>query len=373
MKFGLDGDGGGPGGAPTEPRPLVACADELLLDDVLRLSAAAGTTPLVTSAAAAARRSWSTAPLVVVSTSIAEELAAVCPARRPRVVVVDRDADDARAWMAAVRIGAEHVHVLPADEEALIDDFANCLDTAQDRATVVSIVGGCGGAGASTFAGALAVSSSRADRSTLLIDADPLGGGIDMVLGGEEVTGLRWPDLAATSGRISGRSLRAALPRMSALSVLSWDRGDVLTIPADSMRSVVTAGQRSHELVVVDVPRRMDAAAEEAVMRSDLTLLVVPAEVRAIAAAGRILGRVRPLAPELALVVRAPGPSGIGADVVVDALGLPLLATMRVDRRVAESIDEGRGPVVGHRRGPAAAADAVLAHLADRRLVREVS
>jgi CO dehydrogenase nickel-insertion accessory protein CooC1 len=68
--------------------------------------------------------------------------------------------------------------------------------------------GGRGGAGASVLATALALTASRLDRPTMLVDADPYGGGLDLVLGAEKTGGLRWPDLAGTRGRVGGRTLR---------------------------------------------------------------------------------------------------------------------------------------------------------------------
>ena len=46
----------------------------------------------------------------------------------------------------------------------------------------------------------------------LLVDVDPWGGGIDLVLGSEDEPGLRWPDLALQGGRLS-TAVREALPR----------------------------------------------------------------------------------------------------------------------------------------------------------------
>ena len=54
------------------------------------------------------------------------------------------------------------------------------------------------------------------------------------------------------------------------------------------MRSVVAAAARMSDLVVVDLPRHVDEAAAEALAVATVTLLVVPAEVRAVAAAGRV-------------------------------------------------------------------------------------
>ena len=62
------------------------------------------------------------------------------------------------------------------------------------RGAAVAVVGGCGGAGASVLAAALAVTAVRHGGRALLVDCDPLGGGLDLVLGAEHVAGLRWPD-----------------------------------------------------------------------------------------------------------------------------------------------------------------------------------
>ncbi len=72
--------------------------------------------------------------------------------------------------------------------------------------------GGRGGAGASVLAGGLAVTAARRGLRTLLIDADPLGGGVDLVLGWESLDGLRWPSLSQASGRVQPAALVDALP-----------------------------------------------------------------------------------------------------------------------------------------------------------------
>jgi secretion/DNA translocation related CpaE-like protein len=337
----------------TAGRPLLVTADTDLLDDLLRLCAAAGVVPEVAGDAGSARRAWGVAGLVVVGADLAAAVGAVDPARRDGVVVAGKDADDASLWVRAVALGAEHVLALPAQQDQLIELLASCLDGSTRRALTVSIVGGRGGCGASTLAAALALTGADGHLRTLLVDADPLGGGIDMVLGNEDAVGLRWPDLASASGRLAAPSLREALPSVRALRVLSWDRGDVLTIPAEPMRSVLTAAQRGHDLVVIDCPRRLDAAAEEALGRSTVVLLLVPAEVRAIAAATRVLAQLREVAGHICLVARSPGPSGLEADVVADTLDIPLLASMRPEKGIAEWLDEGLGPM-RRRRGPLA-------------------
>ncbi|MFY0408794.1 septum site-determining protein Ssd [Solicola sp. PLA-1-18] len=345
---------------PVDRRPVVVTADEQVLEELLRLCAAADVVPVVAGDVASARRAWTSAAVVVVDAVEAALLATHSPPRRSEVHLVARRGDGEGAWRSAVALGAEHVHVLPDDERALVDALAASVEPAADDSAVVAVVAGSGGAGASTLAAALAVTASRRGVATLLVDADPLGGGIDLVVGAEESQGLRWPDLAGTQGRLSGESLREALPRTAGLSVLSWDRGDAPAVSAESMRSVLAAGRRAGSLVVVDVARRLDPAAEEALLVAHRTLLVVSADVRGVAAATRTLASVRELTGDVGLVVRGPGPSGLDADLVASTLGAPLVARVRDDRRLAAAVDEGLGPVAHRRSSVAVAAGQVL-------------
>ena len=340
-------------------RPLLVSGEPGLLDEVLRLAAANGVEPDVVGPGAVGdvRRSWGTRPLVLVGDDCASALATLQLPRREGVLLLGAGGDP-QTWRRAVRAGAEQVLELPADRDLLADLLAACTD-GPAGAPVVCVVGGCGGAGASVLAAALATTASAGGARSLLVDADAWGGGLDLAVGGEQVEGLRWSDLAATSGRVSAPSLRDLLPSVRQLSVLSWDRGAATPVPAASMRAVVAAGQRGYQLVVVDVPRRLDAAAEEALVRADRTVVVVPAEVRAVAAATTVVAAVTRLSGAVGAVVRGPGPSGLDGAAVADSLGLPLLAAMRPERRLAESLDQGLGPL-RRRRGPLGRACAQL-------------
>lgn len=333
-------------------RPLLVTADEHLLDALLRLAAAAGVTPQVASDAVTARRSWSVAPLVVLGDDqVAAALSIGLPRRPALAVVCDHPADD-EVWRHAVAVGAEQVLVLPDSAENLLALLGDGGGSGGERGLSVAVVGGCGGAGTSTLCAALALTAAQRGHPTLLIDADPLGGGIDLVVGREDAAGLRWPDLAGASGRLSAPALRQALPQAEhRLSVLSWGREDLPSVPAASMRSVVQAGQRGHAVVVVDLPRRLDAASEEALIRVDQVLVLVPASVRAVAAAHRVVAQLREVSARLAAVVRGPGPTGLDGPLVAASLGVRLAAEMRAERGLAEALDLGLGPL-RRRRGP---------------------
>jgi secretion/DNA translocation related CpaE-like protein len=351
-------------GLPTSPtaeapgRPLVVCADEPLIDDLVRLAAAADVELLVVREAGAARTCWAGAPLVLVGDDQAPSVIRSALPRRRSTVVVGRDLDDAGIWQRAVSIGAEHVVFLPEAESWLVDRFADSAH-ADAAGLLACVAGGRGGAGSTTLAAALAFAGLRRKLRTLLVDADPLGGGIDLVLGGEDVPGLRWPDLAGARGRVAPSALSSSLPDVDALTVLSWDRGDVLDISMEAMESVLTASLRAADLVVVDLPRRTDPAGEVALALADRCFLVVPAEVRAVASAGRVAAGMGLLTTDLRVVVRGPAPSSLEPDVVAGSLGLPLAGHCRAEPGLAAALDRGDPP--GRARGP-------LSRLADRLL-----
>ena len=323
------------------PRPLFVCSDELLLEDLLRLAAAAGVEPVVAADAAAARAGWSAATVVLVADQMSGQIEAAGLPRRDGVALVSRNLDNARVWEQAVRIGAQSVALLPEAQPWLVDALAA---TGRPAGTVVGVLGGRGGAGSSSLACALSLAAVRSGLRTVLVDADPLGGGLDLVLGGQDVPGLRWSDAV--------RAATTALPAVSSLLVLSWDSGEVLDLAAQAMESVLRSAVSGADLVVVDLPRRLDAASRVALERATRTYLVVPAEVRAVVSAGRVAALVGALTGSVQIVVRGPAPSGLTAQVVAEALGLPLAGYCAPEPGLAESLERGDPP--GGHPGPLA-------------------
>ncbi|HTY71329.1 MAG TPA: septum site-determining protein Ssd [Actinomycetes bacterium] len=339
--------------ATAPARVLLVSADEGVVDDVLRLAAAADVAVDVVGELSAARRAWPAAALVLVGHDALPALALRPPPRRGEVVVVGADLDDATIWQRAVAVGAEHVVFPPDADEWLVERLAEAVAGAGAQGRLAVVLGGRGGAGSSTLTVALGVAASRRGLGTLLVDADPLGGGLDLVLGAEETPGLRWPELAGARGRIAGESLAAALPAFDGLTVLSWDRFSPLDLDPDALSSVLAAGVRAHDLVVVDLARWLGPIAEEALARADVVWLVVPAEVRAAAAAARVAQVAASIASRVEVVVRGPAPGGLPAEVVADSLGLPLAGYMRAEPGLAAALERGEPPGRGAR-GPLA-------------------
>jgi len=323
-----------------EPTPLLVTADELFLDDALRWCAAVGVVADVAPDLTAARRAWRQASLVLVGGDLAPELATAGLTRREHVLVV---ADEpAGLWREGVALGALGVFDRRRDEQSVLEAMAVALD-GRGEACLVSVVAGSGGAGASTLAAGVALAGAGRGLTSLLLDADPLGGGLDLVLGTEHDEGMRWRDLDGARGRLGAGALHEALPARAGVATLSWDRAPTPRLPADATSTVLTAALHGFDLVVADVPRHLDPASVEVVGRSVLTVLVVVEEVRALGAARHVLDGLRRCAGPVALVTRARA-GGIGHRVIAETLGLPVLARLRPDRRLRAAVDHGRGP-----------------------------
>lgn len=355
-------------GIGGQRRGLVMVSDPELLDGVLRLAAAAGCELQRAMDAAQARPYWAEAPLVLLDAPATRRCAQAALPRRRNVVVAVRGEPPPDVWRHAVAIGAEHVVSLPEAEPWLIAALTEAAEGRHRGGAVLAVVGGRGGAGASVLAAAVAVTAVRDGERVLLVDCDPLGGGLDLVLGAEDLGGLRWPDIDVGGGRVPATALHAALPAPQVgrrgtgeLGVLSCDRSTHGPSPA-AVTSVLDAGRRAGETVVCDLPRYPTDAAVAALRAADLTLLVVPADVRSCAAAARVAAVLTEHGGPVRAVVRGPSPGGVGADEIAQAIGVPLLVAMRPEPGLARSLERGSAP--GRPRGPlASAARAVLAEL----------
>jgi secretion/DNA translocation related CpaE-like protein len=344
-------------------RTVVMTEDEDLLDDVVRLAAAAGGELERVPDAAALRRRWPGAGLVLLDEAAARAASSVRLTRRDGVVLVCRGEPASTVWERAVTVGAEHVVSLPDGEDWLVGALSDAADRrSEGLGRVVSVVGGRGGAGASVLAAAIAVRAREEGTRVLLVDCDPLGGGLDLVVGAEQVEGLRWPGLALGGGRVAASSLHEALPSPDGvLTVLSCDRTGGGPSP-DAAGAVVEAGRRAGETVVCDLPRHLTDAALAVADVSDLVVVVVPAEVRAVAAAARVGEQLASRGAAPVVVVRGPAPGGLDGQDVGHALGLEVIASVPPEPGLAAALDRGKVP--GVRRGPLSdAADAVLTRL----------
>ena len=331
----------------STPRPLLVTNDPDLLDDLLRLAAAADVEVDVAVDPIAARARWSAAPLVLLGADLATSTAMAQSPARMGVLLVCRGSPEGDLAGAAAGIGP--VLRLPDADDEIVERLARCAAPVAPAGCVVGVLGGCGGAGASVLAAALAVSAARRHQPVLLVDLDPLGGGLELLLGVEELPGLRWADLAGVSGRLAPAALRDALPTTQGLGVLSFDRRTDKELSADAICAVVDAGRRD-SVVILDLPRQLSAAAL-AVGLVDELVLVAPAEVRAASSAAQVASFLAGSARSAGVVVRRRAASTLTPDDVAEAVSLPLLGHCRAESGLATLLAAGR-PLRLRRRGP---------------------
>lgn len=332
----------------TSGPPLVLSRDPAVLDDLARLAAGAGVRTEVRDDPPGALGAWSSAPLVLVGDDLLEEMAAVCPPRRTGVVVVCRS-PGRETFRLALEVGAGEVAELPTAEEHLAALLAD-VEESPTRGRVIGVIGGAGGVGASTLACALGQVAGTVGPA-LVLDTDPLGCGLDRVLGLDEVPGVRWDDLASSAGRLGSRALREAVPRRDGLGVLAWSPGPAALPSSSIVRDVLSAARRGHELVVVDLARRAGATSAELMARCDLVLVVTPSSVAGVASTLRVLGSMTD-SSRLRLAVR---PGAVSRAELSATVGVRIGLDVPHQRRLAEAVDLGLGPLRG-RRGPLARA-----------------
>ena len=375
------------------PRPLIATADPLLLDDLLRLATAAATEVAVARTTDRALSLWRHAPLVVVGAELRASLRTADPPPG-RHVFVTRTSEDGAPGGAGDPVHAEtparggstaaastaadrSTLLLPRDESVLVGLLARAASPTAAPAPTVSVIGGRGGAGTSLLAVALALAGARVGRDTALLDADPLGCGPDLYLGCDSApppaAGRRtgWCDLVRRRGRVRWQDLRAGLPGTPGVSVLTWARDPAppVPLPVGAARSALSSARDGADLVVADLPRSFDPATVVFLNRSDLVLVVVPADVPSVVAATRVVSRLREEAAVVRVVVR--GARGdLSADVVATSLGLELGADLPQEPRLDRLLAAGDVPA-RHPRSPLARfADRVVADLPSLEPVR---
>lgn len=326
-----------------------------LLADAERVIAAAGAH--MVPATTPARQSWIAAAAVILDEVCARRCVQTSMPRRDGVVLVVPEEPTPAVWSAAIAVGAQHVCALPRQETELVHVLSEAVEQGEAASTlgpVIAVIPGRGGGGASVFAAAM----SQCAQQALLIDLDPYGGGVDLLLGIESTPGLRWPDITAHGGRLGWSAVREALPRRGTVTVLSAARG-FHDIDPHLVAAMADAGRRGGSAVVCDLSRQVSGPCAMALELADLVVVVAGCDVRGIAASAALTNVLRSVNPNVGLVLRGPAPGGMTTRDAVEVVGVPLLAAMRPEPMLAQRLDQ-RGLRLRRRSPLAVAAQRVL-------------
>jgi len=357
------------------PDVMVVTENPGTSDDLLRMSAAVGLSARVVPDIPSAIPWWNSAALILLDHVALQQALELCLPARPRVIVVSRT-PDSTLWQRSMELGARTVVSLPDGEEWLLATLGHIAGQGSSRAPIVTVVGARGGAGASTLAVALARVAVAESLSCYLIDVDPLGCGVHVYLGADDLTGVGWGDLRGAVGRIPPEVLRQGLPVVAGIRILSWldDAADLP--PVGVIGSILAAASADADVVVVDLPRWLavqhedDAAAVEVFTRTDRLLMVCPADVRSAMAAQRLLGHGPLRLMNVGMVVRGPAPGGVTGLDIAAAVGAPLAAEMAAEAGLDRQLEDGLPPGKPRRSPLLSTARQLLRSLAEDAVVR---
>ncbi|SEP64312.1 helicase/secretion neighborhood CpaE-like protein [Microlunatus flavus] len=323
---------------------LVLTADAVLARHLLSVVAALGLEADEASTDDLLRSAWRGAAAVLVGADQAARVAGLVLPSRTGVHVVGRDDERAETYAWASRLHAAAV-LLPEAAPDLAAALAG-LVSGDDRGRVLVLTGGSGGVGTSSLAAALALSAAADGRRVLLLDADPVGGGVDVLLGAEHLAGWRWSRFASARGHLG--DLAGQLPRCDGVDVLAVDRTALESgaLGEVQLAAVLDSAAASHDLVVVDLPRAAHPAHDVVLRRAATVLLVARADVRGVASADACLRGLAPRCRELEVVVRRGRGHRLDPEVVAETLDLPLAGVLEEDPALLAAAERGDPP--GH-------------------------
>lgn len=334
---------------------LLVTTDDRLADDIALLAATAGH-PLhrVRTADEAAAR-WQTAPMVLVGPDLAPDCVDRRLPSRPHLVLCTTIAwlgadieDTSILWPVAIKMQATAVAALPDAADWLTDLLIRTVrDT--EPAPVVATVAGHGGAGASTLALAMAADAARRGDTTVLVDLDHTGGGIDTAAGLAPHPGWRWPSLAHATGPFDPGRLLTGLPRRSRLHLVGPDPRNPAEVEPDTFDRVLRAARHAADLVIVDLPRTATEAALTAAAAARSIAVAIGPGPRSWEAARSVTAAYGLHNAHLGVVLRGeatPRPEGTCWDGPREAdwTEPPIWGTLPTDRRLPALLRQGRFP-----------------------------
>ncbi len=321
--------------APPTSLPLVVSADPQFIARAQNWCAAVGAGFVAHAQSDGLRRAWREARFVLIDEEYVDLVLGEHLGRREFVFLIGPSTRT--SLEAAVELGVEKI--LPADDGTVVTLLTEVLD-GQGEACVISVMGACGGVGASTLATAIACAAADAGSTAALIDGDVAAGGIELILGAERESGLRWSELQTSSGSVGLTELRSVLPSKHGVDVVSFARDDE---PVHTAGGVLSTMVRGYDVVVADVPRHLDALGRQLLSQSVATVLVVPLRLAGVVAAERLIPKILHLSGHV-LVVSHEVRGGCHRHDLAKRLGLPVVAHLPRRQRTFIDVEHGIGP-----------------------------
>lgn len=316
-----------------EQTPVTLISSDTKLIDLAQASAAASGAKLsvVTSEL---RLIWRVAPAILIGADRISEVVAAALPQRERVYLLGSETANQLLCQWSMPLGAA-VIMLPQGAKWLSQVIAGQGNGA-DLGLVVAIRSGVGGVGASTLAVGVSIAAAKDSHRVALIDGDSYGGGLDLLLGAENTSGWRWDRLRHAIGQIA--DITTMLPQPHGVTLVSMNREETTQIPTQAFEAVVDCLVRTHDLVIIDLPRNF----EPTHLVAHRSIVVTASSVRSLAATRRFLHEVG--SAGCGLVVRRGG--SVSPSDAARAVELPLIGAIPTISDLPRLADRGIAPTI---------------------------
>lgn len=338
-------------------RIIVAVGDGVVQSEAIHVAAATGMEILSCSSASEVADKIRDAECALLDTSFFAHLRAMYPGLTSggaagccRVYVVTSNYEVTREDTSQIGM----VYALPAQAPELLRTMGKPQWGGHAKGITLAITGASGGIGVSSFAVAVA----KCATPTTLIDAVPDSGGLDLLMGMETHPGIRWQDIDLEQGSVDGEALREALPQhRSGTAVLTMQRtqlADPWRLTSRKVEGALAALGNCPGMSVVDMPRTGEIA-DAVLAAADAVVLVVPQQVRGVAAAVGLAARWSEHKKPLFVVARAVGYSGLTVEDLEQILNVKVTAQISTVPRLARRAEtEGLGEKIPRKLAAAA-------------------
>jgi len=244
-------------------------------------------------------------------------------------VIVIGERNDVGLYRSLLRIGVQDYLVKPLTTELVRRAIApQGTDTSERMGKVLSFVGARGGVGVTTIATSLAAHLADTTRRRIAyIDLDPYGGAAAAMLGITANNGLI--ELLQNPQRLDQQLINQAfVARSDRLLVLAAELGynQEFTLRPRALIELVTMLKQHFHYVVLDLPQRAGAVAEEALDASSTIHVVSDLSVHSARETSRLCRYAQTLdsAPAITVLLneaRQPVAGRVRSDDFVSALG----------------------------------------------------
>lgn len=320
---------------PETSPVLIAIDNPALHPEAIHIAAATGRPVIDARDALTLKRHAANAHVVLYDAARAPDLADQ-PGAGARYFLADDPA--AIDFEAALKSRADDAFVLPAQAGEVLSAIGQRTHVDRSEAgsgIVIAVVSSAGGAGCSTFAAALSRVAKEQDKP-IIVDANRYSGGLDLLLGIEEEVGARWEEITIGEGDIQRDDVREALPATaSGIAVLTSTRTKVTTpfiLDQHELDKVVTPLSKSGLTIV-------DTSAHLVPSRCDYVVVLAPLEVRAAAAAARLIADCRTSSLPVLLVARHREWSGLTIKELERIVGTEVSAELPTIPRLTRAIE----------------------------------